>query len=85
MASLSIYQDQKCVFNIEYVLSGRIDQIEINSEIIFDREINISKINWGKDLFRIIIENKLHIDRGHGLHAFVTPFIKEYTGVGLDV
>ena len=84
MASLCIYRGNKIFFNIEYVLSGRIDQVEIDSEIIFDRELEISKKDWENKLFRIIIENKLHIGKGYGLHAFVSPFIKKYTGVNFN-
>ena len=68
------------LWDIDYsVVDGRVRSFEIDGVTLYDERLGIAASNWGAILVALIKTQRLDVDRdGHGLHAFVRPFLDKH-------
>jgi hypothetical protein len=58
--------------NINYCLiSNEVQRVHIGGRLLLDKEAEIVRSGWLKQLINFVVENEYHIDKGNGIPAFV--------------
>lgn len=68
------------VADIDYsVADGRVRSFELNGRLLFDESQGIEISGWREQLYQVVLDYSLDVDKGRGgLHAFVPPIVEEF-------
>lgn len=71
MASLSVISSDGPSSTVDYSMTGEVTKFVLEGVVLFDKSIGKAEPRWKMQLIEFVRAERLHINRGKGLHKFV--------------